>query len=628
MIADVAYIGFDTFQREGAAMGMLFQAKNSDALRFDFMRQRAEALKNDPAAREEKLDIGGVPALFLHTPDNRIRSFYVQDGDFHLLTTSRVLAERFVEAGSGKRALSEAPDFRAARQTMPLDRDFTAFIFLSEAFQRNLLDPHYQIELVRRSRSAAEVELLQLARLAVRGEGAPSESVAELIAGGYLPDGFGQRADGSRLVETEGQFFDSARGRLGSYLPAPDATITGITPSESRRLAALQASYQQDFERFDPVLIGVQRAAGHEPGLERITVDAQAAPLAEPHYAALAKWLGPPLTERLASVPGDEVAAQASLRGGNLLNTPDHMLFGALRDGPPIAAPGGLAGMLVSQLEFRGYIGAWPVPGLLALVPGANGPTDPAGYSGGLLGIWRRVYGPFTLMSFQRELLDEVAPQLRFEPATQPAQFWLRTADLGKSKVGGAINRWGYSRAASVSRGNAHFINSLIRQLHVPPEQALDVAERLIGAKFADPLGGVYELRPSPSGGMAWVSSKMLPGGGPTPDGGSANYQLPALKWLRSINVEALLQPNFLLAHAVIEMPAIEEVSGVAMPPPAIPALPFSLPGWGQSTKPEAAAPSASLPNAAPPAPAAAPERVPSPPVPRPPRAKSPAKEF
>ena len=46
------------------------------------------------------------------------------------------------------------------------------------------------------------------------------------------------------------------------------------------------------------------------------------------------------------------------------------------------------------------------------------------------LGGWRRQWGEFTVFSFQREVLDEVVPQLHFEPAKRPAQIRLRVDDV------------------------------------------------------------------------------------------------------------------------------------------------------------------------------------------------------
>ena len=165
VIADVAMIGTDTFLREGAAIGILFHAKSNFALANDLQQQRLAAAKEDKTAKEEKLEIAGHAVSFVSNPDNSIRSFYVADGDFHFVTTSRKLVEWFLATGAGQHeSLGASGDFHLARTNLPLARGDTVFAYFSPAFFHNLLDAHYQIELDRRLRSAVEIELFQIAR--------------------------------------------------------------------------------------------------------------------------------------------------------------------------------------------------------------------------------------------------------------------------------------------------------------------------------------------------------------------------------------------------------------------------------------------------------------------------------
>ena len=102
---------------------------------------------------------------FLSTPDNRVRSFYAIDGDYYFVTNSRRLVERFFEAGAGKDALGGTAEFRFARSLMPISHDYTVFAYLSGEFFRNLVGPQYQIEMVRRLRSAAEIDMALVAQV-------------------------------------------------------------------------------------------------------------------------------------------------------------------------------------------------------------------------------------------------------------------------------------------------------------------------------------------------------------------------------------------------------------------------------------------------------------------------------
>ena len=134
VISDVAIIGTDTFMREGASTGILFEARNSALLGREFNSQRAATMKDDPTIREEKVKIAGHEVSFLSRPDNRVRSYYAVDGSYHLITTSRYIVERFFDAGAGRRALGGSKEYRYARSIMPLAREDTVFIYLSDAF--------------------------------------------------------------------------------------------------------------------------------------------------------------------------------------------------------------------------------------------------------------------------------------------------------------------------------------------------------------------------------------------------------------------------------------------------------------------------------------------------------------
>ena len=166
VVNDVAFIGLDAYLRDGAAMGILFQANNSALLSRSLSNQRQDAKTKHADAVEETVKIAGHEVSYIHTPDGRLRSYYAIDGDFHLVATSRALIERFFEAGAGQRSLAATADFQECRQSMPLTREDTIFVFAPAAFLQNLASPHYRVELDRRLRSIGEMRALRLAQLA------------------------------------------------------------------------------------------------------------------------------------------------------------------------------------------------------------------------------------------------------------------------------------------------------------------------------------------------------------------------------------------------------------------------------------------------------------------------------
>jgi hypothetical protein len=344
VIADVAMIGTDTFFRDGASIGMLFQARNNFAISTDFTGQRTETQKKFSGCKEEKIEIAGHKVSFLYTPDNRIRSFYAVDGDFHFVTNSRYLVERFYAAGKGNDSLGASQEFRFARSLMPTDRDYTVFAYLSGEFLNNLVSPHYQVEMLRRVRSAAEIDMAMVAKLAARAEGRPSNTLKDLVDGGFLPAGFGTRADGSTLEMTaDGALVDSLRGGRGSFAPVPDIEFVKITRAESDEYNRFTQWLLSKWSQLDPIVAGIQRQPGKIPATEHVVIDVQLTPMALKNFDKLASTLGPIQAQRVAPIPGDVVAGQAVLSGNAVVENQNQgatppgpsRLFGALRDADP-----------------------------------------------------------------------------------------------------------------------------------------------------------------------------------------------------------------------------------------------------------------------------------------------------
>lgn len=540
VIADVALVGRDTFTREGAAIGILFQARSNSLLRNDLMAQRQRALRRfaSRGATSQTLQIAGREVSFVATPDNRLRSFYVSDGDFHLVTTSRAMVERFLAVDQGRGSLGRSAEFRSARRALPLVRNDTVLVYFSSAFFEGLFSPQYQVELQRRMKSITDLELVQLARWAARGEGRPDRTLSELVAGGYLPPGFGRRPDGSGPVLTDGELLDSRRGARGTFLPIPDVKLEGITAQEAQRLAALQAQLAEEWRRMDPLLIGIQRTALNDQGLERIVIDGNLAPLDESKYGWVLSILGPPTRQMITPAPGDVVSVQAAVRGGVILpRIPPHHLFLGIQDVPPLTAlpTSGLLQTLNLLRSTPGYLGSWPTAGFLDLLPfnlGGSVP-DPDGFSQLPFGVWRRQGHGFSVVSFDPELLARVTPHLRVVESEVPAQLRVHVADLSRSKIRPWIVHVYYQRGLAASAGNARFLMQLAQQLQIPLEEAKAAAQQLLDAELHCPLGGQYQLVAEPGGLAVWQSTAWAKrdGGQPPED-----FEAPLLKWFRGLD--------------------------------------------------------------------------------------------
>ncbi len=558
LISDVALIGRDTYLREGAAIGIVFEARNG-LLRGELMKQRRAAAQRfkDQGATVEEIQFGDVTASSASTPDNRLRSFLVSRDNYHLVTNSRRLAERFAGLQSDRESLAASPAFRQARQAFPEDRKATAFAYLSPAFFRGLVSPQYQIELRRRLRAVTDLELVQLAQLAAIREGLPHERLDDLIAARLLPPEFARRADGSRVLLGGSEPMDSLRGVRGSFLPIPDVSLEGVTPREAARFAEISAFHRTNWTEMDPLIVHIERVPLAAAGREQIVIEAEMLPFDRQKYGMATALLGPATRTRIRQSPDDAITAQLVLQGGPLRPDagPHHLFFGIQDEEIPIEFSEEMLSRVLQVLRTApAYLGAWPKTGLLDLLPLGRRPTaNAAGISQLPFGLWRiETPAGFSLIGTDPQRLSQVTRELRVEEAETEAQVRIHIADVSQAKIKTWFAALDFQRAYQTSVGNTRLMHALIQQLGVAPEDALAVAQRTLGVELICPLGGDYQLREDPYGQRYWASTNWpqlrndpsLPG----------QFASPSMAWFRGLDAEVKMLDDHVTARAVMEI--------------------------------------------------------------------------
>jgi hypothetical protein len=557
LIDDVAVIGTDTYFDNGSAVGVLLHAKATERLKTNLRskRQKFVDANQDIQASLKKIDFGGDTIEFLSTPDNRYRSFYAVSGDCHLMTTSLVVAKRFLEAGRGIRSLADSKEFQFARFNMPLERDDTVFIYLSTPFFQNLLTPQYQIELKRRNRIVTDMMVFELAHLAATNEGHADKSIEGLIAGGYLPRGFRHRADGGSFELINNRWHDSVRGRRGFFAPIPDLPLEQVSREEVAWFQSRASFFSQSIRSLDPMFIAIKRYQ-HRDKVERVVFDARVAPFGEEKYGWLMSMLGPPLRREVAAAPDDIVRLQASMKGGN--QNPEiasHQIFAAVQDrvDPSVSLePKSIMRMIQALRETPGYIGAWPSAGFTDWMPALGGVPDQFGYTySRILKLWKLQWDGFSVLSFDRNRLESLKGHLRIVDSERPAHVRLTVGDLGNSKLREWANSINYRRGWQTSVANVQLLNLLTQQFRVAPEEANSIVERMLDVELVCSLGGEYELVQLPTGRKLWHStawpsflSPQLPAG----------HVAPLLKWFRGLQLEVSKADSQFSVHGFIDV--------------------------------------------------------------------------
>ncbi|QDT55968.1 hypothetical protein Pan44_40170 [Caulifigura coniformis] len=573
-ISDMAVIGTDTFVREGASIGVLFQEKQPGILAAAIKAQRL-AVKQQAGVTEQALDMEGVPVSVLTSPGNVIRSYYVADGGFHFVTNSSTLARRFVATGKGVGRLSDLREFQYARTKHSTGKENPILAYLSDPFIRQLVSPAYRVEMTRRMKAEADVELVALARLAAMGEAAAHGSVDELVAGGFLPAKFGKRADETIPLLVDGKTVDSLRGARRTFLPVADVHVEAFTKSEVEAYQRFSQSYQALYRRMDPISMSLTRQATRE-GRERIVLDVSITPFTRQNLGALAGFLPPASRQEITAGPEVlallQVGSKSQVFAGVFDCEIEHRFENgrgvadrATEERPPLFL-GEYGNAYRDLLDLKGEKSA---DGYFSSPDALN--PEPARRFGLDYG---REWKEWWAASFREQALKELTPGLSISEGERPAQLRLKIGDLGQSKLATLLRAGLYQLEREASRANARSLNSYTTQFKVEEAGALSAAAEVLGANLVCPLGGEYRRDPpdyqfsthQPWYSTAWPAPKEPWKETPFFERLSlshlhevpASYDPKLLKWVKGLAVEVRFEDQTMFSRVELEVqPAI-----------------------------------------------------------------------
>ncbi len=595
LVSDMALIGCDPLFDDGAAVGLLFRARSARGL-FDVIKaQRNQAKLRIPESTERRVDVAGHAVSLVASDDNRVRSFYAIDGEYHLVTNSRYLLDRFFEAGQGDRSLGSLPEFRYARSKTNGQRQAIAFLYLSDPFFQNLVSPRYRIEVTRRRQAARELTQFQLARLIAQAEQVDAETIDDLVEERLLPSGFATRPDGSYPLVDKGHAKDSLRGSPGFFLPVPDVPLQKATYSEVSSYQAFVRNYNTEWKRVDPVTVVFSRSDAVSKDQQQISLDIIITPYAQVKYSLLQRHLAAASQRRVVPLDGDllsvDTAIQTHARGrAHLLYLglrDDHVPFtfenGQVelidrRDGTSFAKSRSYAAitppstdvlrLLASALDPQTPERSAPAPvrqARSAPIPPPRIPLPLVGnaiyYFGWAFGTMspklsdvakyaRHVdtLGEWSVASTNGEIRKGVLDELTEEWIDKPSQVRMRMGSLSGSKVEPYIQAYTYLESRRTSSENARFLNESSRWLQLPPKQARDAVEGLLGARIKCPLGGEFTLQ-NVDGHPHWVSTSWSQASLYSVTQTPESWKFPFLDWIRRLDLRFDLDRTTLRAH-------------------------------------------------------------------------------
>ena len=557
-ISDMAAIGGDALVQDGAAVGLLFEVPADSKFPQELVRIRQAAAEKSGAS-ESFVIVGQERVSCFLGPGNRVRSFYAVDGRYHLVTTSQSLVRRYFEAGAGRDHLGGEKEFRWARSKQPLSRGDDVWVYLSDSFFREILSARYRIEMTRRARARGVLQLVRLAMHCAELEGIKVESIRDLIAKKFLPEGIATRSDRSwpqiRRAGANGpaQVVDFLRGGAGTFVPVPDVEIGQCTPSEVLAYNRFAGEYWGAWRRMDPVLVGIRREPVTEMKRERIAIDVLVTPYANQQYSFIEAFL------RSSKKQISRPQSQISLLQGNVFHF-DCML--GIRDQMhPVEVKGGKIHepAPLSNFEYLWLAAAGDFGGLETFADSwsgdRSGPRDPEGYLplsqshgfGGIDKLWSLRKGNVEVIAPRKETAAEILPQIKLVDAQRPARLRLWIGDVRRSQFSEVIRAEAYLSACQASRSTSELCRMLATRLDLPDERVVPLAEEILGGSLACPLGGKFEPPSYRSSGRTWNEMAEI-------NGVPAEFRVPALDAFAELSLDFDLDRTSLMSHIELEL--------------------------------------------------------------------------
>jgi hypothetical protein len=509
-------------------------------------------------------------------------------GDFHVVTNSLGLLKQFLAIDRRLGSLGRLDEYRYACEQQQADLEsHRILIYLSDPFFRRLASPHYRIELLRRARSLAEMHEFAVASTVATSLGHNGATAETLVATGYLPPTFARRANDGQIAVVNNHVVDSVRGRRGTFLPIPDVPLQTATHSEVSAYGAFVAQYQQQWGRVDPLTVTLDSQQDVGQPSARVLVRIRITPYARQRYAFFTRHLGPPTTEHVQTIDGDVLRVDAALRdasgrsyqahlalrdqnvtyrveNGRLVRTdaPENVPFSTTNQYVAVT-PGGTDGLrlvhqFVTDLQHgpNSSRASMPSPhvkpllGLLAFLLGVDsGRIFPEVFANGA-GLDNSL--EWSVFARDRQILQQVRPQLQIAHAHNPAQVRLALSDPNRAAVGPYLHAYAYLASRQASGLAAQMLNDVTGHFGMPPQQGLATVQRIFDAAPICPLKGSFTwTQAEPCGfwtSSAWheLSTWELR---EVPD----EYRFPFLDWLRGATVEFALTDTTLSADVALQ---------------------------------------------------------------------------
>jgi hypothetical protein len=350
VIKSMAITGNDPYLREGSDFTIIFQVTNKTLFQTGAEPTLSEARKKfGKDLKEDKAQYQGITIESFVTPYREVSLHRANFDNFAVYSNSGVAVRRVIDAHKNKiKRLADSLDFQYMRTVFRLDDpNEDGFIFLSDAFIRNLVGPAVRIKERRRLEALTSLHMVTNGAMYTSWEtGKLPQNYEHIIQTTglqaqelFMPDGNAIIWDSEKKLGVS-----SVYNTQHFATPLIEIPIDNVTRSEAQEYNMFRAQYMGLWRQFfDPIGMRISLKK------EQVKTEIYILPLVRTtQYNELRRFAGNGTVKVDSSMFSDKTLVKYLMH-----ISPD--LFGP---GGPIG-PGGLADSLFIDMALRSWLGDW-----------------------------------------------------------------------------------------------------------------------------------------------------------------------------------------------------------------------------------------------------------------------------
>jgi hypothetical protein len=260
VIKSMAITGNDPYLREGSDFTIIFQVTNKPLFETGAEPNLLEAKKKfGKQLKEDKSEHQGIAIESFVTPLREVSLHRAIFGDYAVYSNSAVAVRRVIDAHKNKsKRLADSLDFQYMRTVFRADDPGEdGFVFLSDAFIRNLVGPQVRIKERRRLEAMCSMHMLTNGAMYTAWEtGKMPQNYDTIIQVTgmqphelFMPDGNAIVWDSERKVAVS-----STYNTQHFATPLIEIPIDNVTPTEQREYQMFRDQYMGLWRQFfDPI---------------------------------------------------------------------------------------------------------------------------------------------------------------------------------------------------------------------------------------------------------------------------------------------------------------------------------------------------------------------------------------